>query len=302
MKTNVLEPDALERAILRTVLYSDLFDYPLTLAEVAHYLIGQPGTLAEVRASLSRSSWLAERVIHCDGYLVLRGREALIVRRLDRATASDRLWRQARRFMRILRALPFVRMIAITGALAMHNSDAHDDIDVLIVTASDRVWLTRALAIALVYAGKLCGATLCPNYVISERALTLERHTLFVAHEFAQMVPVYGLTVYDRMCASNLWVQRMLPNAAQPFWHEPEEKPGPIGRGIKRGLEKLLAGRLGKWLENWEMCRKIRKFQPRLGQPDGAALLDRDHVKGHFEDYGGSVMRLYTERAAQLEL
>jgi hypothetical protein len=183
----------------------------------------------------------------------------------------------------------------------MKNSDAHDDIDVLIVTAPDRVWLTRALSIALVYAGKLCGDTLCPNYVISERALALERHTLFVAHEFAQMVPVYGLAVYDRMRAVNPWVQCVLPNAAAPFWPQPEEAPGPLAHGLKRALEKLLAGRLGTTLENWEMRRKIRKFQGRLNQPGGAALLDRDHVKGHFEDYGGPVMRLYAERAAQLE-
>ena len=44
METKVTEPAALERALLRTLLYSDLFDYPLTPAEAAHYLIGQPGT------------------------------------------------------------------------------------------------------------------------------------------------------------------------------------------------------------------------------------------------------------------
>jgi hypothetical protein len=115
------------------------------------------------------------------------------------------------------------------------------------------------------------------------------------------MVPVYGLTVYDRMCAVNPWIQRVLPNASQPFWCQPEEAPGLIGRGLKRVLEKLLSGQLGAALENWEMRRKIRKFQPRLGQPDGDALLDRDHVKGHFEDYGGPVMRLYAERLGQFE-
>jgi hypothetical protein len=301
METTVTDPDALERAILHTLLYSDLFDYPLTPAEVAHYLIGRPGTLDEVHACLARSSWLADRAIEVNGYLALRGREALIARRLDRAASSDWLWRRMQRFVRVLRALPFVRMIAVTGALAMKNSGADDDIDVLIVTAPDRVWLTRALAIALVYAGKLCGDTLCPNYVISERALVLDRHTLFVAHEFAQMVPVYGLAVYDRMCAQNPWIQRVLPNASQPFWSQPEEAPGLIGRGLKSVLEKLLSGQLGTALENWEMRRKIRKFQPRLGQPDGDALLDRDHVKGHFEDYGGPVMRLYTERLGQVE-
>jgi hypothetical protein len=302
METTVTESDALERAILRTLLYSDLFDYPLTPVETAHYLIEQPVTVDEVRACLSRSSWLADRAIQLHGYVALRGREALIARRLDRAATSDRLWPRARRFVRVLRVLPFVRMIAITGALAMQNSDAHDDIDVLIVTAPDRVWLTRALSIALVYVGKLCGDTLCPNYVISERALALDRHTLFVAHEFAQMVPVYGLAVYDRMCAANQWILCLLPNAAPSFWIQPEEAVGTFERSLKRLLEKLLSGRLGTSLENWEMRRKVRKFQPRLGQPDGDALLDRDHVKGHFEDYGGPVMRLYAERAAQLEI
>jgi hypothetical protein len=301
METTATEPDAQARAILRTLLYSDLFDYPLTLAEVAHYLIGQPSTPDEVRACLAQSGWLADRVIELNGYLAVRGREALIARRLERAATSDRLWRRAQRFVRVLRVIPFVRMIAITGSLAMKNSAIHEDIDVLIVTAPDRVWLTRALSIALVYVGKLCGDTLCPNYVISERVLALDRHTLFVAHEFAQMVPVYGLAVYDRMRALNPWVHLMLPNTTQPLWLQPEETVGSIAHGLKRALEKLLSGRLGTALENWEMRRKIHKFQQRLGQPDGDALLDRDHVKGHFEDYGAPVMRLYTERLGQFE-
>jgi hypothetical protein len=131
--------------------------------------------------------------------------------------------------------------------------------------------------------------------------LALERHTLFVAHEFAQMVPVYGLHFYDRMRAANLWIQHWLPNTSQPLWGASEEAPGRIERGFKRLLEKTLSGRLGTALESWEMRRKIRKFQGRLGQPGGDALLDRDHVKGHFEDYGGPVMRLYAERLGQFE-
>lgn len=301
METTAVTAGALERAILKTLLYSDLFDYPLTLEEVAHYLSGVPSTADEVRACLARTRCLADRVVELDGYLALRGREGLIARRLDRAAASDRLWRRARRFVRVLGLLPFVRMVAITGALSMNNSGAGDDIDVLIVTAPDRVWLTRAFAVALVYAGKLGGDTLCPNYVISERALSLERHTLFVAHEFVQMVPVYGREVYDRMCAANCWIQTILPNAVRPGWSGPDQQPGLIGRSFKRSIEHLLSGRLGASLEAWEMRRKIHKFQRKLGRPDGEAILDRDHVKGHFDDYGGPVMRLYAERLAQIE-
>lgn len=292
---------ALDRAILETILYSDLFDYALTPEEAARYLIGLPATADDVRAQLARSSWLRDRVGVVDGHVVARGREALVQRRRDRRSSSDRLWVRARRFVRVLRVLPFVRFVGVTGALAMDNCAPGDDIDVMIVTAPDRVWLTRALAIGLVRLGKLFGDTLCPNYLISERALTLEQRSLFVAHEFAQMVPVYGDEVYRRLVGANAWIATWLPNADCGPVATGEQRAGGVGRLLKRLGEWLLAGRLGDALEQWEMRRKLRKFQPQLGRPDGDAILDRDHVKGHFDDYGGPVMRLYAERLAQYE-
>jgi hypothetical protein len=290
---------ALERSILKTVLYSDLFDYPLTLDEVTHYLIGVAASIDQVRASLCAPYWLNGQLAQADGYVMARGREALVKRRLDRSRPSERLWRRARRLIHALSLMPFVRMIGVTGALAMNNCADGDDIDVMIVTAPDRVWLTRACAVLLVYVGKVFGDTLCPNYVVAEHALSLDHHTLFVAHEFTQMVPVYGRTVYDRMRATNQWIDSFLPNAARPLRAEPELQPGPIGRTIKRLAERCLSGWIGDRLEAWEMRRKLRKFQSQLNHPDGDAILDRDHVKGHFDDYGGPVMRLYAERVHQ---
>jgi hypothetical protein len=291
----------LERAILETVLYSDLFDYALTLDEVTHYLIGVRASVEEVRARLARSIWLRDRVRVVDGHVIACGREALVQRRLDRRSTSDRLWLRTRRFVRILSALPFVRFVGVTGALAMDNCAAGDDIDVMIVTAPDRVWLTRALAIVLVRAGKLFGDTLCPNYLISEKALVLERQSLFVAHELMQMVPAFGCEVYARLLAANTWLPTYLPNACTVEHTAPAHHTGAMARTFKRVGEWLLSGAIGDRLEIWEMQRKFRKFQPQLGRPAGAAILDRDHVKGHFDDYGGPVMRLYAERLAQYE-
>ncbi len=59
----------LERAILETLLYSDLFDYPLTLDEVARYLSEVRSTADEVHACLARTHYLNGRVIEVDGYL-----------------------------------------------------------------------------------------------------------------------------------------------------------------------------------------------------------------------------------------
>ena len=63
----------LERAVLATVLYSDLFDYALTLDELAHYLIRLRAAVEDVRAALARSDWLRDRVSVAEGFVVIRG-------------------------------------------------------------------------------------------------------------------------------------------------------------------------------------------------------------------------------------
>jgi hypothetical protein len=288
----------IESAILETVLYSDLFDYPLTHAEIAHYLIGVRADTDTVRAALAAPNHLNGHLRQRDGYVFARQREAIVDRRHARRASSTRLWMRARRFACVMAAVPFVRMIGVTGALAMDNAAPGDDIDVMIVAARRRAWTARLFVVALVYVGKLFGDVLCPNYVISEDALELEARDLFAAHEFAQMAPLHGFDVYDRMRQDNRWVYDVLPNAFAPLRKEREVGPGRLGRALQRAGERLLGGRLGDALEEWEMRRKQRKFASRM-MPRSRAILDRDHIKGHFEDYGASVMELYAERLAQ---
>jgi hypothetical protein len=292
---------AVESAILETVLYSDLFDYPLTYDELAHYLIRVETDVETVHAYLASPRYLNGHLQQMDGYVLARRRESIVDRRCARRRSSARLWIRARRFARALGALPFVRMVGVTGALAMDNSAPGDDIDVMIVAAPGRVWTARLFAVGLVVVGRLLGDTLCPNYLISEDALSLEIRDLFAAHEFAQMVPLFGFEVYDRLRSANAWVYEHLPNAYAPLRREREHAPGAFGRACKRAAEWLLGGRLGDALERWEMRRKQRKFAPRM-TTESRARLDRDHVKGHFEDYGQTVMKLYAERLAEFRI
>ncbi len=291
-----------ERAVLRTLLYSDIFDYPLTVDEIAHYLMGIARSAADVETSLTSPVWLNGQIAKVEEYIVVRGRESLVRLRRERAHSSAQLWRRAHILGHILSCLPFVRMVAVTGALAMDNSPADDDIDLMIVAAPGRVYLARAWVILLVYAGRLFGQTLCPNYVVSENALALEPRDIYVAHEFAQMVPLYGADVYARMRAANRWIEAMLPNAAAPYRAAPEHRPGLIGRAFKHLFEWLLAGHIGDAIETWERQRKIRKFSPLLQQSGGNAIINQDQVKGHFSDHGERILRLYHQRLKEFQL
>jgi hypothetical protein len=296
------DPVMTERAILRTVLYSDLFDYPLTPEEIAHYLIGISCDSETVRARLAAPVWLGGRITRVDGYVTIAGREGLVRRRLERARCSRKIWRRARAFVRILSCVPFVRMVGITGALSMDNSNEGDDVDVIIVTAPNRVWLVRAISVIIVYAGRLGRSTLCPNYLLSEEVLPLEPQNIYIAHEFVQMVPLYGLATYQRMRAANRWIEAILPNALGPFQVRAEHSPGAVGRGLKKLMERCLSGRLGDRFEAWEMRRKLRKFQTQLVNSGGSARLTRDQVKGHFEDHGKFVNQTYQIRLREFSL
>lgn len=298
-----LDRERMEQAILETVLYSDLFDYPLTVDEIAHYLVEADVGKEQVQSIISASAWLSSQLSVAEGLVTLRGRAgSLAQRRRDRTRTSDRLWRRARVYGRILSSLPFIRMVAVTGALAMDNSDQNDDVDVLIVTAPNRVWLARALAVIVVYAGKISSNMLCPNYIISEEVLSFEPRTIYVAHEFVQMVPLYGHDVYHRMREANPWIRQMLPNADHPLHFEPEYLLGSLAGCLKRAAEWLLSGMLGERIETWEMRRKIRKFAGRNAGTGRSVVLDRWQVKGHFDDHGARISAWYRRRLEEYQI
>lgn len=291
----------LEAAILRTVLYADVFNFPLTLPEIHHFLIAdQPFTLEVIRACLTESAFLRQRIESDQTYYACAGRSEIIALRHTREAISSTLWPVAVGYGRWLARLPFVRMVALTGALAMQNA-AHpgDDIDYLLVTAAGRVWLARGLAVILVRIARLGGTQLCPNFVLAETALAQGRRDVFIAHEVTQMVPLYGRELYEQFRDANVWVQTHLPNAEGYFRRETAYQMGWAGRLTKRLGEFILGGKLGDWLENWEHRRKLRRFAADLQTPRSAAKLDHTQVKGHFQDHGTHVLEAYAARLRQ---
>ncbi|MEP7357118.1 MAG: hypothetical protein ABI847_07750, partial [Anaerolineales bacterium] len=269
--------------------------------EIHHYLIDARASRETVQQALEHSAWLRARVAVQGGYVTLRGREALAAVRGARQQSSAGLWVAARRWSAVVGCLPFVRMVAVTGALAVDNAPAGDDIDYLIVTAPGRVWLARALAVAVVRAARLLGAGLCPNYVLAETALEQQRRNLFIAHDLAQMVPLVGQGVYRQMRAANAWAGQYLPQAGASLRDEVEQPLPGWGRRLQRWAEAVLGGGLGDRLERWEQARKLRKFAPAAGRAGSAAELDASRVKGHFEDHGHPILRKFEERLAQLQ-
>src|SRR5262249_48111044 len=126
----------LGEAIVRTVLYADIFDFPLTAPEIHRFLIGYACPLAEVQAALE-SSRLADVLGAAPPYYFLAGKSYTAQVRRHYLPELRRQWQRAATYARLLQSVPFVRAALITGSLAAGNVDGHSDADFLLITRSD---------------------------------------------------------------------------------------------------------------------------------------------------------------------
>lgn len=288
---------SLELAILRTVAYADVFDYPLTAYEVHRYLAEMSASLSAVQDSLDRIVASGHHLAYHRGYVTLPGREYIVETRLHRQTICTSLWPKGIRYGLAIASLPFVRLVAVTGTLAVDNVEQGADIDYLIATTPGRVWLTRLLTLVIVRIGRLEGVEICPNYVISMDALEQFDHSLFTAHELSQMVPLYGARVYEALISENAWAHHFLPNAFSVRRDPPRRKLGLVTRALKQIGERVLGGKLGNMLERWEMGHKIPRLTNQAAESRAcAAVFTPQCCKGHLDNHGERIGKAYTQR------
>ncbi|MBV7327658.1 hypothetical protein KFU94_05245 [Chloroflexi bacterium TSY] len=283
-------------AVLQTVAYADVFDFAISAEEIHRYLINIPASIQDIRATLSKL--VPHSLFEHNGYYTLPNRQSNIDVRQQRERNAESLWPYAITYGQAIARLPFVRMIAVTGSLAVDNVDSDADIDYLIVTKPGRLWICRALVIQFVVkpAAKR-GHIVCPNYFMTEQALTLYNHNLYTARELAQMIPLFGLDIYQEMRHKNRWTTQFLPNADGL----PRAMPMISISGLNQRLtEVLVPGLFYTLMDKWEMSRKVRKFKQEY--PDSAEVnFSPDLCKGHFDTHGQSTLQAHHQRVARLE-
>lgn len=200
-----------------TVAYADIFGYPLLLKEVRHWFISQKP--AKISSTTRKGGVVRKR-----GFFMLAGRTSLVEVRKERSVASKLKWDVASNAARVLLRIPTVRLVGVTGALAMNNAAQDDDIDFFVVTTKGALWVTRGVAtLILDFLGKRrkpgdvsVRDKICLNMFMSEDDLAVDkkRWDLFSAHEVLQMKPLWQRgAVYRNFLHANKWVARFLPNA-----------------------------------------------------------------------------------------
>lgn len=275
----------LERAILEALTYSDIFEFPLRLDELRRYL----PIRAEVDELSVALESLNDRVGKRDGFYFLEGRNEIVEIRKGREARSQKLLPYAIRYGRILGSLPFIRMVALTGSLAVMNVSKNADFDYMLVAERGRVWTARAFALLLNRIAKLFGHTLCPNLIVSENALEWSLHDLYSARELCQMIPIVGMDVYQKVMKANQWAQDFLPNVQTSEVLETSEV------SLQKLFELPLRSKLGDIFERWEMNRKIARFSKQDGFGE-ETIFTAEVCQGNFHHHRKWAREIFQEK------
>jgi len=231
----------LQDLILATLVYHDIFEYPLTQKEIWRFLLLSPKSKVQSpKLQFKIKKYLRqlrqkERTFKKGNFYYLPNRKKIVALRKKREKYSQGKIKIAKRIVKILQFIPWIKMIALTGALAMNNSDKDDDIDFLVITAKNRLWLTRLLLImSLEILGrrrrpndKIFRDKICLNMFLDEAVLRLaqNKQNLFTAHEVCQMKPIFDKDdTYEKFLQANLWVKKYLPNGIKQTENTSEVK------------------------------------------------------------------------------
>jgi len=211
--------DSREKAILKTLLYSNFFDYPLRIEEIYKFLItDQKIDKAQFHKSLQK---VKSQVKTKDGFYFLSGRNELVQIRKEREKVSLGKMQKTKKIISVLSLIPTIKLIGVSGTLSMKNSTQGDDIDIFVITKKGFIWTTRMLMIIIllvlgVYRTKNSKAysdKICLNMLVDENSLRLEKN-LYIAHEIAQLVPVFEReNAYRQFLQKNNWVDGFMINA-----------------------------------------------------------------------------------------
>jgi len=231
-------------AIIKTLLYSDIFDFPLSEKEVWKYLICEKNV--DKKHFSNKIKKINSVVFRKNSYLFTTGRESIVKERLKRIRESKIKLEYAKKIITKLFSVPTVMFIGISGNLSMLNSEKKDDIDIFVVAKKNRIWITRFFLIAILkFMGayrkrgeKVVSDKFCLNMLVDETSLKLPLNfrNLYTAHEVSQLMPIRERGgIYKKFIESNSWTADFLPNVKE------EMNKREVERHKDKLFEKLLS-------------------------------------------------------------
>lgn len=312
----------LEKSILATLVWFDIFDYPLTAQEIWQYqrfpnLELQSLTFREFQKFLKESEKLKNFVAQEGEFYFLKGRENLIKIRQERYLIAEKKFNIAFRAIKLSSLFPFVRMIAICNGLSYANSKKDDDIDLFIVIKEGRIWLTRFCITVFLSIlgwrrfGHKIKDKICLSFFLTDKNLNLEKiaidDDIYLQYWIFWLYPVFNENeTYQKFLKENQWAISNFPNFFKTnSVLRKEINLNKFLRNFKMFLEKVLTNQFGSFLEKIFkkiqiriMKRKDKKF---VWQKGKSVIISDKILKFHLQDKREEYREKFKKRILEIK-
>lgn len=288
----------LQKAILRTVAYSDVFDYAPKGWEIHKWLINYKTNLHDVERGLKQ---LVEKglLVSKNDLYALDGRSSLFKIRKTREENSAEFLKTAHQVSTFLKLIPWIKMVGVSGGLARKNVDWTDDIDLFIVTEKYRIWSVRLLTLLILSVlgirrkssqnSQNAAGRICVNLLLEEDRLIQDNRSIYIAHEVLQMAPLWQkANIYTKYLSDNEWALDMLPNWTSSV-------------GFYRPDHQLLGDDSSHWWDYLEILS--RAFQLKIMSPiRGSERVEQGALYFHPINYEEKVLDSYHKKLGKIGL
>ena len=293
-----------EQAIVRALLYFEIFSYPLTSDEVFYFSDYRDARAEDIMEKLENLV-IQGVAFHFDGYYQTQNKPEWIARRLDCNQRAKSFLPLAHRMARLIGSFPFIRGVMVSGSLSKHCMRADSDIDFFIITEPGRLWLARTMLVVFKKVFLLNSHKyFCVNYFVDTEHLEIEEKNLFTATETVTLLPVYGKEWYHAFWTSNLWACELLSH----FPKRSTDRVRNHSRGyLKKALEWLLRNKAGDWLDEKMMHITLsfwkKKFRHFESDRFDLALKSRRYVsKHHPMHFQEMVLKTFARRLKEMNI
>ena len=244
--SNIPSQEAVKSSVLRSLIYYDIFNYPLTANELIKFSSVKLHDIQSINNALDD---LTQHLLifKFGEYYSLKNDPSQIERRKNGNSAATDILPKALKRSKFIYKFPFVRSVNISGSLSKNYFDESTDFDFFIIAEKNRIWLCRLLLtlykkIFLFNSRKY----FCINYYIDTSDLLIPDKNLFSAVEIITLKNQTGEVVYKNFMERNTWVHEYFPNY-YPDYQFMEERKIPL---IKKIPERLFSGKVGNYFDD----------------------------------------------------
>ncbi|MBA4165970.1 MAG: hypothetical protein H0X41_00200 [Chitinophagaceae bacterium] len=252
----------IKKDILATLAYFDLFSYPLKKREIFIFL-PQRDKRPQFDQALTALVNVS-MIFRLGEFYSLRDNYALAERRRWGNDRAIKMLKNAEKAAKVIASFPFVRGVAISGSLSKKFADKNADIDFFIITAANRLWLSRTLLHMFKKLTYLFNRQhhYCMNYFIDEAELVILEKNIYTATEVATILPIYDTGIFAKFYKANTWADFFLPNNYMHITSAKEINNNPIKSIIERILDNRAGNQIDnlfKYLTAWSWRKKTHK-------------------------------------------